>query len=190
MRAEAIARNYADTLMALAQRHGGRETAEEYLRAIEDLAALLENEPRVREFLETPRVSGVQKQRALRASLAGRVPELFLRFTLVVLEKRRQSLFREIALAYRARVDEMLGRTRVQVTISHAPDAALQQEVVGALEARLGKTVIAEFTTDPELLGGMVVRMGDQILDGSIRSRAANLRRRLLETEIPAPAAV
>ena len=189
MRAQAIARNYADTLFALAQRHGGQPTAEEFLRAIEDLAALLHNEPRVREFLETPRVTGAQKQHALRASLTGRVPDLFLRFALVVLEKGRQSLFGEIARAYRDRVDEMLGRVRVSVVISHAPDAALQAEIVRALEARLGKTVIADFAVDPELLGGMIVRLGDQILDGSIRSRAAGLRRRLLEVEMPALAA-
>ena len=189
MRAQAIARNYADTLLALAERHGGQATAEEYLRAIEDLAALLENEPRIREFLETPRVSAAQKQHALRASLAGRVPDLFLRFALVVLEKRRQSLFREIARAYRDRVDEMQGRVRVGVAISHAPDAALQAEIVSALEARLGKTVIADFAVDPELLGGMIVRVGDEILDGSLRSRAAALRRRLMEVEMPALAA-
>lgn len=189
MRAQAIARNYADTLFALAQRHGGRPTAEEFLRAIEDLAALLRNEPRVREFLETPRVTGAQKQHALRASLTGRVPDLFLRFALVVLEKGRQSLFGEIALAYRDRVDEMLGRVRVSVVISHAPDAALQAEIVRGLEARLGKTVIADFAVDPELLGGLIVRLGDEILDGSIRSRAAGLRRRLLEVEMPALAA-
>jgi F-type H+-transporting ATPase subunit delta len=134
-------------------------------------------------------VTGAQKQHALRASLTGRVPDLFLRFALVVLDKGRQSLFGEIALAYRDRVDEMLGRARVSVVISHAPDAALQAEIVRALEARLGKTVIADFAVDPELLGGMIVRLGDQILDGSIRSRAAGLRRRLLEVEMPALAA-
>lgn len=188
MRAEAVARNYADTLLALAGRHGGRATAEEYLRAIEELATLLEREPRVREFLHTPRVTAAQKREALRATLAGRVPDLFLRFVLVVLEKGRQTLFREIALAYRDRVDEMLGRVRVQVALSHEPDAELREEIRRGLEARLGKTVIADYTVEPELLGGVVVRVGDQILDGSIRSRAAGLRRRLMETEIPAAA--
>ncbi|HEX2187641.1 MAG TPA: ATP synthase F1 subunit delta [Longimicrobiaceae bacterium] len=186
MRAEAIARNYAETLLALAQRHGGQATAEEYQWALEDLAALLESEPRVREFLETPRVTGAQKREALRATLAGRVPDLFLRFVLVVLDKRRQTLFREIAAAYRDLMDEMLGRVRVHVALSHAPDASLQQEIQRGLEARLGKTVIADYTVDAELLGGIVVRVGDQILDGSIRSRAAGLRRRLMEAEIPA----
>ncbi len=188
MRSQVIARNYAETLLALAERHGGRATAEEFLRHIEELADLLEREPRVREFLVTPRVSGAAKQQALRATLAGRVPELFLRFVLVVVEKRRQALLREIASAYRDRVDEMLGRVRVSVAISHAPDARLQEEIRRALEARLGKTVIPTFSVDPDLLGGVVVRIGDQILDGSLRSRATHLRRRLLEVEIPAPA--
>jgi F-type H+-transporting ATPase subunit delta len=77
----------------------------------------------------------------------------------------------------------------VGITISHAPDAALQQEIVSGLEARLGRRVIPEFTVDPELLGGLIVRLGDEILDGSIRSRAAGLRRRLMDTEMPALAA-
>ena len=87
-----------------------------------------------------------------------------------------------------------MGRVRVQVTISHAPDAALQAEIGNTLADRLGKTVIPTFTVDPELLGGMVVRVGDQILDGSLRTRAAQLRRRLLAVDLPpsapAPAAV
>ncbi len=190
MRSEAIARNYADTLLALAQRHGGLSTAEEFLRAIEDVAALVEREPRVRAFLDTPRVGAEAKKQALRASLAGRVPELFLRFVLVVVEKRRQGLLREIARAYAGRVDEMLGRVRVAVTIAHAPDAALQEEIRRSLEARLGREVIPTYTVDPELLGGVVVRVGDQILDGSVRSQATRMRRRLLEVEIPAAAAV
>ena len=77
-----------------------------------------------------------------------------------------------------------MGRVRVQVDISHAPDAALQAEIGNALADRLGKTVIPTFTVDPELLGGMVVRMGDQILDGSVRTRAAHLRRRMMAVEI------
>ncbi|HEX2095025.1 MAG TPA: ATP synthase F1 subunit delta [Longimicrobiaceae bacterium] len=189
MRSEAIARNYAETLLALAERHGGAKTAEEFLRAIEDLADLLEREPRIRQFLATPRISGEERKQVLRGALFGRVPDLFLRFVLVVVEKRRQTLFREIAAAYRALVDETMGRIRVSVTVSHQPDAALADEIRRGLETRLGKVVVPTFTVDPELLGGVVVRVGDQILDGSIRSRAMNLRRRLLDTELPEHAA-
>jgi F-type H+-transporting ATPase subunit delta len=75
------------------------------------------------------------------------------------------------------------------VAISHPPDDALRQEIADTLARRLGKEVIATFTLRPELLGGIVVRMGDEILDGSIRTRAAHLRRRLMEAALPRAAA-
>lgn len=186
MRSEVIARNYADTLLTLAQRNGGSATAQEFLVAAEELAALLQAEPRIRAFLSTPSISSDAKKNALRGALAGRVPELFLRFVLIVVDKRRDALLREIALAYRERVDEMMGRLRVDVDISHAPDAALQEEIRQALQARFGREVIPTFTVDPELLGGMVLKVGDQILDGSVRTQSLALRRRLMEARMPA----
>jgi F-type H+-transporting ATPase subunit delta len=185
VRSEIIARNYAETLLSLAERHGGPGGLEAFGQAADTLAALLQADPRMRQFLETPRVSADQKKAALTAALAGRAPEMFVRFLMVLTDKRRQALLPEIAAAYRELVDERMGRVRVQVTISHAPDAALQAEIGNALADRLGKTVIPTFTVDPELMGGMVVRMGDQILDGSVRSRAAQLRRRLLNAQMP-----
>lgn len=188
MRAEIIARNYAATLLELAERNGGPKTVESFGASLDALARLVENDRRVAEFLATPRVRGEAKKEALSRALAGQASELFVRFVMVVVEKRRQSLFPEIAQAYRALVDERMGRVRVEVAISHAPDDTLQKEIRRALEARTGREVIPTFTVDPELLGGMVVRMGDEILDGSVKSRMAGLRRRLLETELPAGA--
>jgi F-type H+-transporting ATPase subunit delta len=186
VRSEVIARNYADTLLTLAQRNGGTATALEFQGAADGLAALLQSEPRIRAFLSTPAISIDAKKAALRGALQGRVPELFLRFVLVVVEKRRHALLRDIATAYAERVDEVMGRLRVTIDISHAPDAALQDEIRRALQARFGREVIPTFRVDPELLGGMVVRVGDEILDGSVRTQAAGLRRRLMEARMPA----
>jgi len=192
VRAEIIARNYAETLLALAERHGGADGLEAFGEAADALAQLLRGDPRLRQFLETPRVSAEEKKEALQRALAGRAPEMFVRFVMVLTDKRRQALLPEIATAYRELVDERMGRVRVHVSISHPPDEALQAEIGRALADRLGRTVIPTFSVEPELLGGMVVRMGDQILDGSLRTRAAQLRRRLLAADLPpaAPAAV
>ncbi|HYW11327.1 MAG TPA: ATP synthase F1 subunit delta [Longimicrobium sp.] len=192
MRSEIIARNYAETLLSLAERHGGEGGMEAFGQAAESLAALVEGDPRFKQFLETPRIAPEQKKAALQLALGGRAPEMFVRFVMVLTDKRRQALLPEIAAAYRALVDERMGRVRVRVTISHEPDAALQAEIGNSLADRLGKTVIPTFTVDPELLGGIVVQVGDQILDGSLRTRAAQLRRRLLAVDLPplaAPAA-
>lgn len=192
MRAEIIARNYAETLLALAERHGGADGLEAFGQAADALAALVQDDARTRQFLETPRVSPEEKKQVLQRALAGKAPEMFVRFVMVLTDKRRQALLPEIAAAYRELVDERMGRVRVHVSISHPPDEALQAEIGRALAERLGRTVIPTFSVEPELLGGMVVRMGDQILDGSLRTRAAQLRRRLLTADLPpaAPAAV
>jgi F-type H+-transporting ATPase subunit delta len=181
-----IARNYAETLYALASRHGGDATVDEYGEALEEVTDLLQREPLVREFLETPRIDGEAKKRALRASFGGRVPDLFLRFLLIVVEKRRQGILQEIAREYLALVDEARGRVRADVTLARRPDATLEREIVASLERRLGKKVIATFTVDPTLIGGIVIRAGGEILDGSLKRRAAGLRRRLIEARLPA----
>ncbi|HEY0024254.1 MAG TPA: ATP synthase F1 subunit delta [Longimicrobium sp.] len=193
MRSELIARNYAETLLDLADRNGGAAAMDQFAAALDEVAGLVQSDPRVRQFLETPRVPAAEKKRALRAALAGRAPELFLRFVSVLVDKRRQTLLPEIAQAFRGLVDERMGRVRVQVAISHLPDEALQAEIGNALALRLGRTVIPTFTVDPELLGGMVVQVGDEILDGSVRSSAARLRRAMMAAQLPpsaAPAAV
>ena len=184
MRAEIIARNYADTLLELARRNGGERTVEEFGAAMELLADTVA-EPRVREFLSSPRVPAAERKEALRGALEGRVPDLFLRFVMLVVDKRRQRLLSEIAHEYRALADEQAGRVRVEVSISHPPDETLRNQVANVLAARLGKDVVATFTVDPDLLGGMVVRYGDEILDGSVRTGAENLRRRLVAAVMP-----
>ncbi len=184
-----IGRNYAETLFELASRHGGDATVDEFARAIEEVATLLDEEPLVREFLETPRVDVEAKQRAIQASFGGRVPDLFLRFLLVVVAKRRQGALREIARQYHALVDAARGRARAEVTVAREPDEALQEEIVAALERRLGQEVVAEFRVDPALLGGVVIRVGGEILDGSLRRRAAGLRRQMLRAKLPPAAA-
>jgi F-type H+-transporting ATPase subunit delta len=187
VRSSLVARSYAETLLALAQRHEG---VDEFARGIAEVADLLDDEPRIREFLDTPRVDAEAKKHALRASFRGRIPEMLLRFLLVVVEKRRQGVLREIAAAYGELVDELYGQVRARITLPNAPDPRLRQEVIAALERRLGKRVIPTWETDPGMIGGVVVRVGDQILDGSMRRRIASLKQQLLRAELGgAPAA-
>jgi F-type H+-transporting ATPase subunit delta len=193
VRAELISRNYAETLLALAERNGGDAAVEQFGVAMQNVAGLLQNDPRVRQFMETPRVTLEQRKAALTAALRGRVPELVLRFIMVVVEKRRGPLLAEIGEQYQALVDERMGRVRVSVTLSHAPDAALMDEIRAGLEARMGRAVIPTFSVDPEILGGIVLRRGDDVLDGSVRTRATRLRRAMMAADLPplaAPAAV
>lgn len=184
-----IARNYAETLLALARRHGGDATVDEYASALDDVTRIMREDRRVSGFLSSPRIDPGTRKRVLRQAFEGRVPELFQRFLLVVVEKRRQMLLPVIAEEYRALVDEARGRVRADVRIAREPGETLREEIVASLERRVGKSVIATFRVDPSIVGGVVIRVGDQILDGSVRQRVTNLRRRLMTSRMPRAAA-
>lgn len=183
MRTLTIARNYAATLFALGRKHG---QVEAFGGALDDFVRLLDEVPSLGPFLETPRVEVAEKKRVLEEALAEKVPRLFLNFLLVTVGHRRQGLLREVAAAYREMLDEHLGRERVQVVVARPVNEPWKDDVAWRLSRLLGKTVIPEVRVRPQILGGIIVRAGDRILDGSLRRQIEELRRRLIRAPIPA----
>lgn len=178
-----IARGYAEALFAL-----GRKTGEDevYARAFEAVGALLDTDPRVADFLGSPKIAAATKKQVLVGALADRVPRRFLNFLLVVLDKRRQRLLPRIEREYQRLVDERLGRRHVQVTLAHEPDERTEREVASELSRILGSQVIPHIRVDEAILGGIIVQYGDRVMDGSLRRRLLSLRRRLLDAALPA----
>ena len=174
----AVARNYADTLLELADR---TDDAEAWLGMLDEVSALYGDVPSFRAFLETPCVPLSDKRDVIRAAFDERYPESFVRFLLVVLEKRRQSLLPEISISAREILNERTGRVHATVTMTVDPDPDLRQEIEDALGRVLGREVSADFGRDPRLVGGMIVRVEDRVLDGSLRRRLQLMRRTLIE---------
>jgi F-type H+-transporting ATPase subunit delta len=176
VRTTTIARNYAEALFELGERSGN--TAR-YAQLIDAVAGAVETTPRVQGVLMSPRVPKAAKVRLLGAALKD-VPREFVLFLQALVKRGRQRLLREIASEYEALLDVKHNRVRAGVTLAHAADPALQQEIQAALSRQLGKDVLAAFHVDPEILGGTVVRVGERIHDGSVRRRMTKLRRQLL----------
>jgi len=181
VRESTIARSYAEALFALGERHG---QLEQFGSALDLVAASIEREPKLRLFLDTPKVEPAEKKRVLKEALEGRIPPLVLNFLMVVLDKRRQRIIPQISDEYRALLDEHFGRVHAEVTLAREPDEAMEREIAQELSDKLGKTVIPRVHVDPGILGGIVVRYGDRILDGSLRRRLVTLRRRLLDAKL------
>jgi F-type H+-transporting ATPase subunit delta len=179
MEQSTIARSYASALFELGERTGDLES---FARALAAVNALLDADPRIREFLRSPRIKVDEKKQVLKQAFTGRVPPLFLNFLLVVLDKRRQRLLRPIAREYDKLVDERLGRVNVQVTLAHSPQTAELTEITARLTKLVGKAVIPHVQIDKNILGGIIVRYSDRLLDGSLRRRLVSMRSRLLET--------
>lgn len=183
MRDETVARNYAETLFSLAERHEGLEVFGE---AVEEVARLLEEDPKFRLFLETPRISDADKKEVVRHAFEGRVPENLVRFLLITIDKRRQRLLRKIASEYHTLLDEHFGREHVEVTVARPLDDDTLKTISERLSRVLGKEAVPHVRTKPAILGGVVIRTGDTIYDGSVRRRLESMRRRLKRTRLPA----
>ena len=91
---------------------------------------------------------------------------------------------REIAGEYRDLVDEHLNRVHAEVTVARALDEQALKAVTDRLTKLLGRTAIPHVHVKPEILGGVVVRTGDTIFDGSLRRRLDGMRRQLLGTQL------
>jgi F-type H+-transporting ATPase subunit delta len=181
VRDETVARNYAQTLFQLAQKHEG---AERYQDGIETVARMLDENPSFAAFLQTPRIAPDAKKAVVRKAFGATLPKPLVNFILVVLDKRRQRLLREIAREFHALVDAHLNRVHADVTVARPLDQAALQEVTERLTRLLGRTAIPHVRVKPEILGGIVVRTGDTIYDGSLRRRLEGMRKQLLGAQL------
>jgi F-type H+-transporting ATPase subunit delta len=175
VRDETVSRNYAEALFELARRHEGIEVYEDCIQAV---ATLLEEDPSFRLFLETPRIDAEDKKDVVRKAF-GELPTDFVNFLLVTIDKRRQRLLRDIARAYADLVDEHHNRAHVEVTVAREMSDEMKDRVARGLSDLLGKTAIPHVRVKPEVIGGIVVRAGDTIYDGSLRRRLERMRRQL-----------
>jgi F-type H+-transporting ATPase subunit delta len=178
MREATIARNYAETLLELARRAGDLQA---WGQAIDDVSDAVQNDRTLRLFLESPRVSAAEKNRILGRAFDGQLPRLFVRYLQALVSHRRQMLLPAIAREFHDLVDQVEGRLHANVTVASEPAAAERKAISKELSRAYGKEVVPHFTVNPGILGGVVVRVGDTVLDGSVRRRLARLKARMLQ---------
>ena len=149
------------------------------------VAGLLEDDSRFRTFVETPRIDDEAKKDVIRKVFRDKAPKQVINFVLITIDKRRQTLLREISEEYSLLLDDHLGREHVEVIVARPLDDTTASVVSERLSKMLGRQAIPHIRVKPEILGGLVVRTGDMIYDGSVRRRLEGLRRRLLAVRIP-----
>jgi F-type H+-transporting ATPase subunit delta len=173
-----IARRYAKALFAMGV---AEDSYERFGQELEDLARAFEGSSDLKLAMENPVVRPGQK----RAILSGLLPRIapspvVQRFAQLVLGRGRITLLRPIARAYRELADARAGQVRAVVTSAAPLQLGDLDRVRRALEKRTGRKVIIETKVDSDLIGGLVARVGDLVLDGSVRTQLDEMRRRLL----------
>lgn len=173
MRDVSIARNYAEALYALGAKAG---EAEAWGATIGALADAVSADRKLAQFLEAPQISAAEKNTVLGKALAGKAHKQLVLFVQKLVTNRRQMLLGEIAVEYHNLLDEKAGRVHARVTVARPYDAAATEALGKSLSAALGKTVVPHVQVDERIIGGVVVRVGDRVMDGSVKRKLGKLR--------------
>lgn len=172
----AIARRYAGAIFDLARK---QNTLDRTLEDVKDIAALFAIR-KLAYLLREPKISFKRKEKAIREALASRVQPTSLNLALLIVQRELVDYMQNIATELETMVLDYRNQAVAEV-ITAAPLDEKQQELVKtALERRTGKTILLQTRIDPSILGGIIARVGDQVIDSSVRYRLASLQQRLL----------
>jgi F-type H+-transporting ATPase subunit delta len=175
-----LARVYAEALITAALKQGPDAVGSvctELTALVGDLAA----HPDAAAFLASPAVGKKAKAAALAAALAGHASDLLRGLVGVLAQNNRLGLLRNVAAAYRQLLDVRVGRVRVKVTAAVPLGDEQQAALAANLKQLLGdREPVLDVRVDPDLLGGLVVQVGDSVIDTSVRSRLQSIRTLLL----------
>lgn len=174
-----VARRYANAFMAVADE----------LKAVDTVAADLDTVSKAltgsrefRLFLASPVVSDAKKSGVLKAVFDGRVTAVTSGFMDLLVRKHREFILQEVIDQFFALRDEMRGIMTVDVSSVTPLERSQEDTLARELSTRTGKTIRFRMKDDPAIKGGLIVRIGDTVLDASVRRQLERLRERFAGT--------
>jgi len=174
---EELAQVYARSLFEIAREHGKLDELREQLAQFADA---LDGNRQLAIFFFSPYFSTREKQEALGGLLDGAEPEL-LNFLSLLIENHRMPVIFRIRAEYGRLWDEENRTLPVEITSAIELDPATAESLGRTIGERAGRKVTLAAHVDPEILGGIIVRVGNSILDASIRNRLEQLRRQVAQ---------
>ena len=177
--ADALAKVYARSLFELAMDAGGTDKLMEIADELEQICELAREDKKINLFLSSPVVDSKARGEALSIILTNRITDLALRFLLVLNNKGRLDRLESIKTAYDQLVQEAFGRVEVDVITPVPIDAESLAMIKGKISTVLGKEPVLHPYVDKKILGGIKLRIGDQLIDGSVQTRLRKLSENL-----------
>jgi len=179
-----VAARYAKALADVVTANGARMDAAQISAQLRGVADIIDSSNELRNALASPAVSPSKKRTVLsrlidsRPELGSVLPQV-RNFLYVVIDHRRIMELRSIMEAFEALIDERMGFVRADVTSARALTAPQQTALEAQLSRLAGKKAKLRFATDPELVAGVVARVGSTVYDGSVRGQLDRLRVKL-----------
>lgn len=173
----AIGRRYAGAIFDIARK---QNTIDRTLEDVQEIAKVFSNH-KVAFLLNEPKVPARRKEAAIRQALASKVLPTSLNLALLVVQRELVDAMQNIANELEKLVLDYKNEAKAEVATAAPMDEVQRNAVKQALERRTGKTILMQTKVQPEILGGVVARVGDQVIDGSVRYRLSALRQQLLK---------
>lgn len=173
MSANAIARRYAKALVQIAAEEGAVEKFHGELARIESLFA---DCPELGSLLSNP-AYGIEAKLESLKEVAGKLQlsDTIRNFLLLLQERNRLGCLGQIIAYYSVLADELSGVLRPVVTTALPLDDGRVAEIKSALEKSTGKKIVLKVEVEPSLIGGVITRIGDKVLDGSVKTQLARI---------------
>ncbi|MBM4000339.1 MAG: ATP synthase F1 subunit delta [Planctomycetes bacterium] len=171
---------YAKALLGVTEKRGVTERAMDELESF--IRDVLERLPKFEAVLSAPRVAIEEKQRLLDRAVGKTMQKDLLIFLKVTARHGRLDCLREILAEAKSRLDALRGRVEVLVESATPLDDAARDAVRARLRESLGAEVVLKVVVNPEIVGGLVVRVGDTVYDASVANRLERLRQSVLAT--------
>jgi F-type H+-transporting ATPase subunit delta len=175
-----LAKRYAAALLKATDAEGTTEDTEAMLLGLKEVYLRQKD---FRALLAQPQVPRAMKKRLLRRPFEGRAKTSFLDFLDLLVDKNRQEILPDIADMFDRLADASQGVVRVQVKSWRPLTDAQRAGLQGKLERLTGKKILIEAAVDPALKGGMLVQVGDTVIDGSVVQRLKELGERFRELQ-------
>lgn len=173
---EQVGKRYARALFELAQEKG---LSEQVAGELAEVAGLVEAVPEMATFLASKRIGREEKKKTIIQLFTGKLSPLTLNFLQLLVDKGREAELPQVERYFRKLLRESQGLVEGEVTTA----VPLTEEEVTRLEAELsqglGRRVKLASRVDTSLLGGLVVKIGDRVIDGSLRTRLERLREKM-----------
>ena len=176
--ARRVARVYAEALLDVAEQKDLADDVGDELNAL--VGDVFVRAPEVEQELASPIIKRTAKGPLLEATFKGKVSDVMLSFLKVLNGKDRLGLLRHVEAAYRELLDHRAKRVRVLVRSAVALSAEQTEKLRQTIGVAHGREPVIVAKIDPTLLGGMVVQVGAEVFDSSVRTRIDNIRNQLL----------
>ncbi len=174
---EELAQVYARSLFEVAREHGKLDVLREQIGQFADA---LNERRELAVFFFSPYFTSKEKQQGLERLLDG-ADQVLLNFLALLIENHRMPVIFRIRSEYERLWDEENKTLPVEITSAIALDEATTESLGATIGERTGRKVTLAARVDPEILGGIIVRVGNSILDASIRNRLEQLRRHVAQ---------